>query len=849
MAVHLCNPLAVSFPQHRSEFRADPPETPAGAEFLLDREPWPRFKEGAASVPFFFLRFLPFMAPTQTRFAKGASSLALASCGFLAAHALAQELPSAPAAAAAAQPSPIAPAPARKVVRDIRIETRGGRVDEARIRSLLRSRVGEPFVLENTDEDIENLVASGLVSGSPLISQEEVGSDGVRLIYTLDARGSLGSIAFEGNGVIDDERLRRELAEEEVGITTGVAPTAAQLVAARTAIRDLYRDRGYPDVTVDVRESEVNADGFSQVVFAIDEGVRGEVDEIRFAGNTALTEKQLEEVMQTKEKGLFSFLTDSGQINNVVLAEDRERIATLYQDHGYLNARVVEIQRQPVGDDKVDLILFIEEGPQYTVRNISIDGAQVFQPEDLSSEMKLTGGDVYAVSEQREDIGVIRDYYGSRGYTNVAIIPDIVEVGGNQVDIVYRITEGEVAYVGRVNITGNTKTQDRVIRREVPLEPGDQFSTVELDATRQRLNNMGYFEQVDVNASETADPSYEDVNIDVREKSTGSLGVSVGVSSVDALVGQITLAQSNFDWRNWPRFTGAGQRFSTTIMAGTKRRDLQVSFTEPWFMGRKVAFSWDAFYRDLFFLSDVYDQQEVGFRPRLRWPFGENGSLSLIYTLQKVKIDNVDDDASEFLQSQAGDYLQSSLGLEYAYDTRNRIVFPDEGRRVVLGIESTALGSDFDATKFNADVQQFIPLKWDMALKLAGGLEVVDGDDVPVFYRSYLGGPRDLRGFDFRDVSPKDENGEPIGGGTSLFGQAELTFPIVERVRGAVFYDVGSVGVDSFDFGGDLCSDVGVGLRLDLPIGPLQLDLGFPVQTDEFNDEGVQFHFSVGYSF
>jgi len=469
---------------------------------------------------------------------------------------------------------------------------------------------------------------------------------------------------------------------------------------------------------------------------------------------------------------------------------------------------------------------------------------------------------------------MIRSFYGSRGYADVLVSPDIRDAGPNRVSITYKITEGSRFQVGRVNIAGNTKTQDKVIRREIPLKPGDQFNSVELDTTKSRLNNLQYFSEVQVNGS-PGGSGYRDVNVLVEEKPTGSIGVGVGFSSIDSIVGFLTLEQTNFDLFNPWNFTGGGQRFSMNLRAGSERSDFSVSLVEPWFMDQQLALGGELFFRESSYFSDYYDQTNVGGAISLRKPLGSKGSLRAEYKMENINIDSEVNnnsyftpagipvgDNSEFSQDKiGGDYLRSAIGLNYIFDNRDNNIQARSGHKIDLGATFVGLGGDVETFTVSLQGQKFWNLKWDTILSVSGEVASVEGlnDEIPIFERMFLGGGRTLRGFEFRDVGPRD-NGytDSVYGGNSLgYLSVEFSVPIIDMIRAVVFSDTGFVNEASWDLNpSDLYSDVGVGIRLKLPISPLPiaLDYALPIltpdgATGDEADKGGQFNFSVSSQF
>jgi outer membrane protein insertion porin family len=445
--------------------------------------------------------------------------------------------------------------------------------------------------------------------------------------------------------------------------------------------------------------------------------------------------------------------------------------------------------------------------------------------------------------------------------------PDIRDAGPNKVSITYRVTEGSRYRVGKVNINtvsidGNV-TKDKVIRREVPLKPGDWFNSVELETTKSRLDNLQYFSDVQVNGT-PAGGGYRDVDVLVEERKTGSVGVGFGFSSIDSIVGFLTLEQSNFDLFNPWRFSGGGQRFSMNLRLGSERTEFSVSLVEPWFLDRELALGGELFFKESSYYSDEYDQSNAGaaifIRKRLDdWGLSDRSSMKLEYRLEEVGID-VDSGtplASAF-QREDGDYIRSAVALNYLYESRDSTILPRSGHRIDAGVTMAGgiFGGDVDTYTLSVQGQKYWNLKWDSIFSVSGELATVDAlsGDVPVFERMFLGGGRTLRGFEFRDVGPRDAPTQEVLGGQSLgYVTFEYTVPVIETVRAAVFYDVGFVNQGAWDLSpNDLHGDIGLGVRLQLPISPLPLalDYAIPVHSpDKEADKGGQFNFYLNYQY
>jgi outer membrane protein insertion porin family len=729
-------------------------------------------------------------------------------------------------------------------------------VDEARIRNLMSSKAGTIYAAERVDADVKALYESGLVEEVRFLA-EQVGET-VRLIAELTTRAEYVAIGFMGNSTFSDQTLAKETKLKSRGVLSDEV-----IREACRNIEKYYQGYGYPDVIVTHKVQATAQPGKADLVFVINEGSKNEVRKIRFEGNTVFTDSELKKEMKTKPKGWFSWLTKSGRFESNQLDSDLDAILDYYRGKGYLRVSSPGIRRSPVGDGRLDLVIPISEGQKYTVASVGFAKITVFKPAELYPALTLVANNAYSSKKMRADITMIRSYYGSRGYADAMVSPDIRDAGPNRVAITYRITEGSRFRVGRVNIQGNTKTKDKVIRREGTLQPGDWFNTVELETTKARLTNLQYFNEVQVTGVPNGS-GYRDVNILVDEKSTGSVGVGFGFSSIDSLVGFLTLEQSNFDLFHPWNFTGGGQRFAMNLRAGSTRTDFSMSLVEPWFLDRKLALGGELFYRQSTYFSDYYEQTNMGIALSLRKPLGNRSSLKLEYRFEQVEIDvdNNTPPASQLITTnQEGDYTRGALTLNYLYDSRDSLIQPRLGHKVDVSMitAASALGGDVNTITFSAQAQKYWNLKWDSIVSISGELASMDslnGDEPPIFERMFLGGGRTLRGFKFRDVGPRDTpntTNEVMGGKSLGYASLEFTIPIIETVRAAVFYDVGFVNADSWDMSaGDLYGDVGFGLRLKLPISPmpLALDYAIPVMIpDKQADNGGQFNFYLLYQY
>jgi outer membrane protein insertion porin family len=768
-------------------------------------------------------------------------------------------------AASAQTQNPAAATP--PIVRSIDVQYSGpATISKERILAQIRTRVGRPYSEEVVNEDIRSLYKTGAVLNVRIFAQPQ--ADGVKVIVVVQTRSVVREIMIDGAQAVKPQRIRKAI---PVKINSMVKEE--DLEKGREDIIDIYRAKGFNEADVQFRVEPIDEKrGTARVVYTINEGAKGAVSRINFEGNQHFSDRTLRNQMKTRGKTLFYYLDKSGRLDEARFQQDLDSIREFYQNHGYIDVEVKDVRKERAGG-RMTITIVVNEGTQYHVGKVSISGEKVTTEEKIRALLKMKEGSVYSPKALHDDAKAIADAYGSGGYVDLVITPQGAPGGPGVIDLHYQIEEGTRSFIQRVNIVGNTRTKDKVIRREVLVTPGDIFNTVRVDTSKKRLDNLGYFSKVETYPEDTGVPGRKDLTIEVQEKRTGSLSFGGGFSSIDKLVGFVELTQGNFDITNWPVLTGAGQKLRIRVQVGTARKDALISFTEPWLFDQPLSLTTQAFFDESSFLSSFYDQRDYGFMVELRKPLNPFIYTSLAYRLEAFEIFNVDPLSSPQLLAEQGSTLESEVIGSLVWDRRDNPFLTRTGQRIAITphVAGGFLGGDVQVYGWSIEASQYFHLWWDTILLLNGQAATVNtwgsGDRVPIFERLFLGGADSLRGFAYRDVGPKDVNDEPIGGKTSARATVEWTFPIVEKARGAIFYDAGFDNPDAYDFSlgnqtkprkfgstkppleyYNLASDIGVGLRLDLPIGPLRLDYGIPIQRAGNNYEG-QFNFSVGYQF
>ncbi|PYL60135.1 MAG: outer membrane protein assembly factor BamA [Verrucomicrobia bacterium] len=740
-------------------------------------------------------------------------------------------------------------APPRPIIRAIDVEYTGpATVSKERILAYMRTKVGQPFNDATVEQDVEALYKSGAVQNVRIFG-EPLG-DGVKVIVQVQTRLIAREIVIEGAKRIGATKLRKE-----IKLKLNQPIKEEDLEEAREKIIEIYQSHGFTDVSVQFRIEPIDAShGTARVLYTVSEGVKGAVAQINFEGNAHISTWRLRKEMKTKRQTIVAFLDKSGRLDEAQLQQDLDSLRELYQDHGFIDVEIKDVRRDRNAKGKLTITIVIAEGPQFHVRNLAISGQTVAKEQTIRALLKMKNGSVYSPKQLHDDAKAVADAYGSGGYVDLVVTPESIPAGPALVDVHYKIEEGDRSYLNRVNIEGNTRTKDKVIRREVLVAPGDVFNTVRADTTKKRLENLGYFSKVETYPEETDVPGRKDLTILVQEKRTGSLSFGGGFSTVDQLVGFAELTQGNFDLLNWPSFTGGGQKFRLRVQYGTQRKDFLLNIVEPYFLDRRLSLSGSLFYSEADYLSVDYSQRNYGFSFEIRKPLTSFMYASLGYQLQNVDIYNVPFTAPVTIQEQQGTFTESKILGSLVFDRRDNPLLTRAGQRISYSpyIAGGFLGGDVQIYGWDIEGSQYFPLKWDTILLFNGEIATVDtwgnGPFVPIYERLYLGGANNLRGFPFREVGPQ-QNGEPIGGESMARLTVEWTFPIIEKARGALFYDSGFVNADpwKFDFS-HLASDIGAGIRLNLPIGPMRLDYGYPLLRDGYHGGG-HFNFSVGYQF
>lgn len=757
-------------------------------------------------------------------------------------------------------------AAADDLIREIAVRKQGAvPVEEGFLRSHISASVGQPLSPEGIARDVRTLLDTRHYAY--LGTQVEPVADGVRLVYVAEGRYRLSErIEVKGNDALSRSKIR-DLMDLPPGsfVDDQLVATAAQKV------REEYRKRRYLDAKVEGAIHPVeNSPDSARVVVSVEEGNRLRIPLIRFSGNQAIDDARLRKFSGQSPwwnpSGWFATKRLDSFDLEMLRADARQQYAAL----GYLDADISS--PQITVEDGVRQIAFeVEEGVRYTVGRVVLEGVSLFSEDRLRNACGLKPGDLASQPAIQAGGKAVRDYYGSRGYVDTQVQVGVVPVPDrpDAVDLHFRVAEGSLAYVRNIRIRGNTRTKDKVIRREISLNPGEVYDEVQADRSERRLTNLGYFETVRHYDVEALEGSRRDIVYEVEEKPTGQFLIGAGFSSVDRIMGFMELSQSNFDLFNWGRFTGGGQKARIGVNASQNNSDLEVSFVEPWFLDQRLQLNLDGFLRNRSYSE--FDEQRTGGAVGLSRHVPWVGRMGLTYTLQDVRLDDVLEGDYEWIDhpdriyrftDEDDQYLQGSLRLNWTYDTRNHPMTPSRGTRATAGatLFGQAVGGDVDMYELTTRVRHYIPTFYGHVISFYVRSDVIEtwGDDtVPIGNRYFLGGGRNVRGFRYRAIGPKvravdaeedSKSYRPIGGQTLLHASAEYTIPITKFFRIAAFYDAGNVWEDPYEMDlGEYASSVGGGFRLDFPGFPIRLDYALPLESDDDYSRHQRWVFWVGF--
>ena len=716
------------------------------------------------------------------------------------------------------------------------------RVDSSTIFYYIKTEVGKPLSRPIIRKDIEQIYSLGQFTDIRVDTRPGA-NGGVVVIFVVKEIPSVGEVTFTGNDTIDTQDLR-----DLISIKRGITFNEHLVKASIQKLTAYYHDKAFFLAKVGI-DTLINENGLVDVTITIKEGEKVKIDQIRFIGNKAFDADDLEDVMETEETWLFSFIDESGIYKKDVLKLDVLRLEAFYQDHGYIRVRVheptIEVNRE---EQEIYIEIKIEESQQYKIGTITVSEVADFKGPDLLADIKSKSGNVYNISDLRADVLSITEKFSEKGYAYADVNPKaLIDDEKRIVNLNIEIDPGRRVYVGKVNVIGNTRTRDNVIRREFRLKEGDLFNSKKLKRTKQRINNLGFFETVKIDTHRGDTPELIDIDTTVTERPTGSISFGAGFSSVDKVIFNAAIAQDNW--------MGTGRKANLSVNLSARRTNFTINLTEPRLFDSDVSAGIDLFNRQSDFFS--FDTRSQGGGLRLGKNLSETDWGGVSYAFSQVEISEVVNPTA-LLKNETRN--TSRIGTTFIHDSRDNFITPTQGWRHVVRLEfagSFLGGSDFYKTAYEVTYYQKLVGKLvgavHSAIKYGQGY---GGEEFPAFERYFMGGPNSLRGYTIRDVGPLDIVGDPLGGDQSLLFNVELQYALSKGFRLFTFYDRGNVygegdNIDSTDTRFNLSKmreSVGGGIRFFSPFGPISLAYGFKLDQRTGENSG-EFHFSAGNAF
>ena len=773
-----------------------------------------------------------------------------------------------------------------KTISTIKIEISGPpTVGESYVKQNLQIQEGDHYKTSSIDKSIRNLMETGSISDVKVFKDPVASkNDDVALVFKVVTKPRIEEIRFNGNNELSDKKLLKSITAK-VGELYDEAKVKSDIII----LERLYLEKGFWNSGVTYQVLRGVEDPDKKILsFFIEENELRKIRRILFSGNIALDEGELLDAMETAPWRFWRFWSKRSKYLPRVLDDDIDKILKIYRDEGFLDIKIDQsnLILRPTGSNKIDLQISVTEGTRSYFGTLNVFGQAIIDSNDLLKDSLITTGEPYSPTLLAKERSRLKGIYGDKGYLDSQIRiqrkPNLIN---NQIDLVFEITENNKFSVNSIEVRGNEKTKTVVLIRELALAPGETFDLTRMETSEARLKNTKLFERVAISDEPIAsgDPelrnSRRNMIVDVDEGRTGHVSFGIGFSTLEKAMMYAEFRQGNFDimkWRAPHRLQGDGQKFRLRLKLGSKSNEVRLALEEPWFLNRRVAAGFEVFREKSDYQSSYYDELRAGFEVYFRKRLFELVEGRLFYSFEDVLIEDIDisSDRTRFIwDPNEGDPAYNSstneiqrkiskVGLTLSRDTRDSLLFPTEGSLVSIRKEFAGgiFGGDADYGRFEIQGVQFFKTFDAMEQVLSvsgrtGTLGKFDGDDanVPFFEKFFLGGPYNLRGWDYREAGP-NVLGEPVGGNSFSYASLEYTFKVADPLRFAFFYDGGFLRRGDFKFAPGNASEGwhdnwGLGIRIMVMGMPLRLDLGFPMSDPSKSGASTQFHFSGGTRF
>lgn len=719
------------------------------------------------------------------------------------------------------------------------------RLEAETIYSYLPFAVGDDVNTDAVNKAIKELYKTGF------FNDVKIDLKGSSVVIDVDERPAISSITFEGNDKVDTDVLKGEV---QIKVRDIYVPTKVQSDVER--IKMIYQRMGLLNAKVEA-VTENKRRNRVEIIFKISEGDKNYIEDISFVGNKAFSSSDLREQMMSKTKRWYRFFSSTDTFDPDRLNYDKELLRRYYFQKGYIDFAIDDTQVSQNAEGNFIVKMTLNEGRRYRLGKVDIKSSLAgLDKEKLLKQMDLKRGRFYQASQIESAVQKLTDELGKDGYAFVDVEPELTrnEKTG-VVDISFKVREGSRVFINRINISGNSRTLDKVIRREFRVAEGDPFNTEKIKRSRQRIENLGYFDKVDLKTVPVPNaPDKTDLAVDVSEKSTGAFNIGIGWSTYDGIMFEVGIQERNF--------LGTGNIVGISASTSDSETQVDLSLTNPYFMDMPLLAGVDVYHIMHDYTDDSsYKSRTSGGALRFGWDYTERLSQTAKYTLQSDNVTQVDADASLYIKKQQGKRSTSMLGEVLSYDTRDSVINPTQGFVSSWGIDVAGLGGDTRFVRTNLSATKYFEIidKWVLSLNASGGIIHGLNQDVRINNAYYLGGAN-LRGFESGGVGARDkQTDDSLGGNWRVTATAQLMFPLglpeEFGLRGKIFADAGTLGkpddIDNWDdvwYSSKIRASVGVGLLWRSPMGPINIDFGFPVMKEPYDKKEV-FRLNFGSGF
>lgn len=710
------------------------------------------------------------------------------------------------------------------------------RVEPETVTAYLEIQNGQDVSQIEIDSALKRLYATGLFADVAL----DMLSSGV-LAVRVEENPVINKRYFEGNDKLEDSVL-----EKELQLNAGAVYSVAKVQQDAQRIVEVYKRAGRYATVVEpkiIKRDQNRVD----LIFEITEGPEAKIDKISFVGNKHFSDSDLQSEIMSKESRWYRIFSSSENYDQEKTNYDKELLRRFYMKHGYADFRVSTAVGELSADKKSFVLTYvIDEGPRYKISKINVTSSlQGVNVDSLYPEILVEEGDWYDADKIDKSVYEITEKLGQQGFAFVEVSPVLNKnTYTGEVEVTFDVAEGQRLFIDKINITGNTRTEDRVIRREFRLDEGDAFNASKIKASRRNIEALDYFSKIDIQTEPTDDNNKASLNVNVEEKSTGAFNIGVGYSTLNGALARIGIAENNF--------MGKGQKLSADAAVSQRTKEYELSFTEPYFFDRRLSAGVDLFRTETDYQDEAsYDTETTGGRLRFGWNYTDDLTQYVRYTLSEDKIKNVANDASRYIKAEEGSYTNSAVGQTIVYDKRDSKINPREGYYLSFGNDVAGLGGDEKYLKFDAKAYKYYTISDDYTFKFfvnGGYIDGYGGKDVRLAHRYYLGGST-MRGFEYAGIGARDKyTKDALGGNWMVYSGAEFQFPVgldEVGIRGRTFVDAGALGkpdnIDSkyVEYSDKIRVSTGFGIQWQSPMGQIDIDIAFPIVKEDYDETEV----------